>query len=334
MLQLVPSQPAYVQYASSQPAPTIAELTRRLQAIAAVPIGDVGISVFDLTTGQRVSVNGTRPFPMASTVKVAIAATYMAEVDAGRRTLADMIPVSDRLRLRSDGISAFAPHSGVTLSAMNLIELMLTRSDNSATDVLLANLGGPTTVDAWLKLNRVEGLRVDRTIAQLLVDRRGARVASGSTAAETLRRWDPITPGSVGEVESDDAASAQPALAFDRDPRDTATPDAYADFLRRLYKGELVKPASRDFLFDVMRRCITGANRIKGLLPAGTTVEHKTGTFSTITDDVGFMTMPDGHRVIVTVFARGGSKRAAIIARAARSVYDAFAAIPAPFTLH
>ena len=311
-------------YAAS-PTASIADLQRRLEAIAAVPAGDVGISAIDLSTGRQLSVNGARAFPMASTVKVAIAATYMAEVDAGHRTLATMIPVDYRLRLRADGITAFAPHDGVSLSAANLIELMLTRSDNTATDVLLADLGGPGTVEKWLELNHVTGLRVDRTIAQLLIARRGVRVASGSTEAEALRRWEPVTPGSVSE--NDDERVTGSMLTFDQDPRDTATPDGFAIFLKRLYRGELIKPASRDFLFDVMRRCITGSNRIKGLLPAGTTVEHKTGTFATITDDVGYVTLPDGRRIIVTVFTRGGNgPRASIIARASRAIYDSFAA--------
>ena len=320
-------QPAPVYRAPYTASPTagIADLQRRLEEIAAVPAGDVGISAIDLSTGRQVSVHGSRAFPMASTVKVAIAATYMAEIDAGHRTLATMIPVDYRLRLRADGITAFAPHDGVSLSAANLIELMLTRSDNTATDVLLADLGGPATVEKWLEINHVTGLRIDRTIAELLLARRGVRVASGSTEAEALRRWEPVTPGSVSENEDERATGSM--LTFDQDPRDTATPDGFAIFLKRLYRGELIKPASRDFLFDVMRRCITGSNRIKGMLPASTTVEHKTGTYATITDDVGYIVLPDGRRIIVTVFTRGGNgPRASIIARASRAIYDSFAA--------
>ena len=300
----------------------IADLRRQLASIAAGSSGEVGVTVLDPVTGESASFNGARAFPMASTVKVAIAATYLAEVEAGHRTLADMIPVDERLRMRSDGITTFVPHDGVTLSAVNLIELMLTRSDNTATDLLLANLGGPATVAGWLKFNHVEGLRIDRSIAQLLLDLRGQRAAAGMTAAETLRRWDPVAPGSIGEP---DEPGDRPGQNTSQDLRDTATPYAFASFLHRLYKGELLKPASRDLLFSIMRRCITGSNRIKGMLPAGTPVEHKTGTLNGVTDDVGFVTLPDGRRLIVTAFARGGSNRPSLIARAARAAYDAFA---------
>jgi len=69
---------------------------------------------------------------------------------------------------------------------------------------------------------------------------------------------------------------------------------------------------------------MTGRNRMKALLPAGTRVEHKTGTLNGLTGDVGFITMPDGRRLAVAFFARGGSDRPRTIAEAARAIYDGF----------
>ncbi|MEO7365512.1 MAG: serine hydrolase, partial [Sphingomicrobium sp.] len=90
---------------------------------------------------------------------------------------------------------------------------------------------------------------------------------------------------------------------------------------------------SRDYLLGLMARCQTGKNRIRALLPAGTPVENKTGTLSGLTDDVGFITMPDGRRIVVAVFARGGTDRPRTIAQAARAIYDNFASVLArPFT--
>jgi beta-lactamase class A len=66
---------------------------------------------------------------------------------------------------------------------------------------------------------------------------------------------------------------------------------------------------------------------MKWLLPEGTPVEHKTGTLNGLTDDVGFITMPDGHRIAVAIFARGGSNRPRTIAQAARTIYDGFKTI-------
>ncbi|MGZ8283823.1 MAG: serine hydrolase [Allosphingosinicella sp.] len=218
----------------------------------------------DLASGATVSFNGHQPFPMASTMKIAVAAAYLAQVDAGYRSLDDTI-------------------AGV--SAGGLMDRMITRSDNRATDLLLASLGGPVAVDGWLRSHRLSGIRVDRTIATLLSDRRDLR-----------------------------------------DIRDSSTPVAMLGLLRLIDSGDALSPRSRAILLDMMRRCETGSNRIPGLLPPGVRIEHKTGTLSGYTGDVGFLTMPDGRRIAVVFFARGGSNRPAVISTAARAIYDGFGA--------
>jgi len=62
-------------------------------------------------------------------------------------------------------------------------------------------------------------------------------------------------------------------------------------------------------------------------------VEHKTGTLSGYTGDVGFLTSPSGQRIAVAFFARGGENRPAVIATAARMIYDAFGTEPRPDAL-
>ena len=63
---------------------------------------------------------------------------------------------------------------------------------------------------------------------------------------------------------------------------------------------------------------------------AGTRVANKTGTLNGLTADVGFITLPNGARIAVAVFARGGTNRPQTIAQAARAIYDGFRS-SAPF---
>jgi beta-lactamase class A len=245
--------------------PSMSTLEQRLSYLIANKSADVGIAALDPTTGESISIKGQTPFPMASTVKVAVAALYLAQVDHGRRSLDDTINGQ---------------------SARSLMRRMLVHSDNRATDILLKDLGGPRAVHDWLQENGVRGLRVDRNIAQLLRDKRDL--------------WD---------------------------HRDSSTPVAMVDLLKRIYKAELIKPQSRNYLMDLMAQCQTGKNRMKALLPYGTPVEHKTGTLNGLTDDIGFITMPDGHRVAVAIFARGGGDRPRTIAEAAKTIYDGFKSI-------
>lgn len=307
--------------AQALPAPVAvqpASLSQQLEAIAAVPTGRVGIAAIDLASGRTVAVHGDERFPMASVVKLAVAAAYLAEVDAGRRSLAKAITLDERIRSGSDGIGKLMPHPGVTLSAANLIELMLSVSDNTATDMLITDLGGTRAVQHWLDANRVAGVRIDREIARLVLDNLGLPMIAGKTAAETMWASDPLTA----------EARAAAVAGFDSDPRDTATPLAIARFLARIDKGEMLKPDSRAFLLAVMARTRTGADRIPAGVPAGTPVAHKTGTLLGISNDVGIITLPGERRIAIAVFTRGmaeGPARARVIADATRAVVAAWA---------
>ena len=76
----------------------------------------------------------------------------------------------------------------------------------------------------------------------------------------------------------------------------------------------------------------TGRTRMRASLPARPRVEHKNGTLSGYTSDVGFITLPDGRRLAVAFFARAGANRPLTIAEAARAVYDGFVnALRVPF---
>ena len=242
--------------------PSLLSLEQQLSSMVAGKSADVGIAALDLNTGETISIKGDTPFPMASTVKVAIAALYLSQVDKGQKTLDDTI------------------HGQ---SVRTLMNKMLIYSDNRAADILFKDVGGPRAVHHYLTTNGIHGVRVDRTIAQLLADKRDL--------------WD---------------------------ARDSSTPKGMIELLKRIYKAEIISPRSRDYLLGVMAKCHTGKNRMKWLLPAGTPVEHKTGTLNGLSDDVGFISMPDGHRIAVAIFARGGSDRPRTIAEAARTIYDGF----------
>jgi beta-lactamase class A len=90
--------------------------------------------------------------------------------------------------------------------------------------------------------------------------------------------------------------------------------------------GTAMSPESREFLLGVMSRTRTGAGRIKGLLPNGTLVAHKTGTAGGIANDVGYVTLPDGRRFAIAVFTNSSetpvSDRDRAIAEIARTLYD------------
>ena len=106
---------------------------------------------------------------MGSTFKVAVAGAVLAKIDRGEISLSQMVSVDPAMVVESGGIAEIARHPGISLSVANLVELMLTVSDNTATDVLTKLAGGPAAVTSG-SAARVEGLRVDRDTAGLLRD--------------------------------------------------------------------------------------------------------------------------------------------------------------------
>jgi beta-lactamase class A len=266
-------------------------LVARLAQLADGSNGRIGIAAIDLSTGEEISILGDQPFPMASTSKIAIAATFLEGVDQGRWSLTSEFPLLIPVASRPFS-SAVAPvRPGQYMAARDLIELMITRSSNPATDALLAAVGGPAAVNDWARRAGIQNFNLTRDIATLVRD--------------------------DGEIN--------PAVQIDI--RDSATPRHVARLLAGLYQGKWLSPASRDIIIGAMERCRTGTRRIPALMPAGTVVAHKTGTLNNTASDIGIITTPDGRSIAVAIYVTGqGGKanRDAKIASLARAIYDGY----------
>ena len=267
------------------------ELERQLAVIASESSGKVGIYAAEIDGARQVALNRDHAFPMASTMKIAVAAAYLHGVDERRLSLDSAYPLRIGTgKTGPDGRIITRP--GLALTAQSLIELMITRSDNQATDALLEAVGGPAAVNRWLASAGIMGQRVDRDIATLLRD----------------------------DLEKND-----PSLGIDK--RDSSTPAAMVQLLGALHRGDVLSAQSRAVLLGAMSRCQTGKTRIPAMLPAGTLVAHKTGTLWSQTSDVGIIRLPDGRSVALAVFVTGPESHAAHnrqIAAIARAVYDNF----------
>lgn len=266
----------------------------QIAALANASQGRIGVAAMDLSTGRSIAVLGDQPFPMASTSKVAIVATFLAGVDQGRYKLSDQYPLMMPVPSAKFSSTAAPVKPGTMMSALQLIELALTRSDNHATDALLAAVGGPQAVTSWVRTNTgISEFRLDRTIATLVRD-----------------------DGAIN-----------PATSIDR--RDSVTPLAMVRLLAGLYRGDWLSPNSRDVLLGAMSRCRTGKYRMKAMLPDGAELAHKTGTLSNTASDVGIIRTADGRELAVAIYVTGqGTKAArdARIATLARAIYDGYLA--------
>ena len=129
-----------------------------------------------------------------------------------------------------------------------------------------------------------------------------------------------------------------------------ASPNAAVTLLRNLHEGNGVSSEHRAALLKFMTDSTTGPKRLKGLLPAGTAVAHKTGTSGTAesssiksrsdgtvaslelwkitaaTNDIGIITLPNGKHIAIAVFVSDSpadeKTREAVIAKIAKAVWD------------
>lgn len=244
---------------------------QQIAQLASGELGRIGVSAIDLSTGERVSVLGDQRFPMASTSKVAIAATFLAGVDQGKWSLTSEYPLLIAVRSKKYSSARAPVREGNYITAQRHLELMISKSCNSCTDTLLRLVGGPRAVNAYMRNAGISGFNLSRDIATLVRD--------------------------DGEYD--------PASVIDT--RDSATPNAMATLLANIYQGKLLSRNSRNILVGAMRQTTTGKNRMRSALPMSATVAHKTGTLSRTASDIGIFHTPDGRAIAVAIYVTGQS---------------------------
>jgi beta-lactamase class A len=285
--------------------------------------GELGVTATVVENGRTVGWRGGERFPTASTFKLAVAMAVLARVDSGAISLDDSLDVMPRdFRIGlSQVVDTVGPGGGKT-TIRRLVESMMLYSDNTATDRLMRMLGGPAAVRAHLASRGVEGFSVDRYEGEVHWQYNGVTDVPPDTA---WRREEFDRRIATVSAARKDSAHAR----FFADPRDTATPDAFAQLLIQLRRGDGIRPESRSFLLDAMRRSPTGTRRIRAGVPQGAEVADKTGTIGRTTNDVALVTLPDGKHVALAIFVRNSTKSneqvEPSIAAAARAVYHHFA---------
>ena len=177
---------------------------------------------------------------------------------------------------------------------------------------------------------------VDLTIGDLI---RFAIVQSDGTASDVLMR---LAGGAATIQNYLDQTSIKDMTVLNTEKelaqdwqiqyRNWATPDAAVALLRAIHERRGLSESSQQLLLKYMVDSIPGQKRLKGLLPPGTTVAHKTGTSGTrdgitaATNDIGIVTLPNGKHLAIAVFVSDSpadeSTREAVIAKMARAIWD------------
>jgi beta-lactamase class A len=110
-------------------------------------------------------------------------------------------------------------------------------------------------------------------------------------------------------------------------------PTTMVQLLEELVKNDILSSTSTEFLWKQMVVTTTGPNRIKGLLPLGTVVAHKTGSsgknadgITAAVNDAGIIVLPNGQQVAIAIFISNTKSEdqvsERVIAEISKKVFD------------
>lgn len=232
--------------------------------------GKAGIWVKHLTTNQSAGVRDGEMFNSASVIKIPVLVLAFQMADKGA------INLDERVTIRKEdirgGSGIFRYHdAGLQPTFRDVLMQMVITSDNTATDLAIAKVGGVARVNAWLKESGyAEGQRLVQTTGDLFAkynalgpgDDRNAR-----TNADRTYWLGEITPRGVGLM------------------------------IEAIEKKTIASAASCEAMLRMMRAQQAGARRLPHFI--GVPVAHKTGDFPPVlANDVGVIYLRSGPVVV------------------------------------
>lgn len=272
-------------------------LRNKIEQIVSDKQAIVGVSIIGDDGKDTVSINGNRHFPMQSVFKLHIALTVLSEIDNGRFSLEQKIKI-DKKDLLPD---LYSPIREEYPNGATLPISEILEYTVSASD----NVG----CEVLLKL------------------------IGGPKAVEEYCKENDIKDISIRFNEVEQQAN------WDLQFQNWTTPKAANEVLEKFYynKNKLLSQNNYDFVWKVMRETETGKGRLKGQLPKGTIVAHKTGSSGTNKDgltaavnDIGIVFLPNGKHFFISVFVTNSKENAEtnekIIADITKATYDFFTA--------
>ena len=255
-------------------------LSRLLAAEALRYPGSLGVYVKHLTTGEEAGVRADDAFNSASVIKLPILALAMQQVDAGTQSLATRLTITAESKRGGTGVLQRFD-AGLQPTYRDVLAQMVITSDNTATDLAIAQVGGVDRVNAWIAANG-GGMTLFYTVAQVFakVLEPGYTMNPRDAVANKKMYW-------LGEI----------------------TPRAVGRLLERLQRCQdgtvrdapLASKSSCDLMLTMMRMQLAGDRRLPHYLEIP--VAHKTGDWPPLlANDVGILYTKSGP-VIVAICA-------------------------------
>jgi len=262
----------------------------------------VGLYYANLNRPDSVTLDADLMFHAASTMKVAVMVQVFRDIDAGRLSLHQRLPVVNsfhslvgdsvyQLDPGDDSDSSLYRKVGSTVAVQDLVDLMITRSSNLAANVLIGQVGAD---------------RVQATLRELGID------------SMFVRRG----------VEDD--------AAYGAGLNNTTTARALGQLFSAIANGQAARSASCGAMLRILLHQ-HASDAIPAGLPHDTKVAHKTGSITALLHDAGVVYVNDRPQYVLVVLTRGiqdQARAARLIANLTRVIHSRLFPPPAPAQAH
>jgi beta-lactamase class A len=302
------------------PAQTVQQtpLTRLVEAELSRLPAKSGLYVKHLATGEELALRGNDRFNSASVIKIPVMILAYRMADQKKLNLDErhVIKASDF----RGGSGIFRYHdAGLNPTLRDVITQMIITSDNTATDIMIARVGGKEKVNEFLRQNEIPTSFLVQTVFELF--RKPYEVLDPRNKS--------LTPEDVFAMQSNLPAFTEPRKDLIRRLREgmvakkipeqmnklytgderywlgVVTPVEIGRLLEGIEKGTIASKASCAEMARIMRGQQSGARRIPHYL--NVPVGHKTGDFPPIVaNDVGMVYARSGT-IIMSFFTLGNT---------------------------
>lgn len=283
----------------------------------------VGVYVKHLGTGEEVAVAADAPFNSYSVIKIPIMVKAFEMADRGQLNLAERHVIT-RADLRG-GSGIFRHHdTGWNPTMRDLIVEMIITSDNTATDLMLAKVGGLAALNDWLAAKGYPTMRMVMSLFDFFRKPYELRDPKYRT----------LTPEQLLDLQMTGSSPPETREARIVREKDQAnwlgvmTPRDIGRMLEGIERGTLVSADASKEMKRMLLAQQAGARRMPHFLPPGYSVAHKTGDGPpVIANDVGMVYAKSGTLVMAFFTADNRGLWQDVedhIGRATRLVVEAF----------
>ncbi len=298
----------------------VEETRARVAEVADGVEGIVGVYAKDLASGAEIAHHADTIFPTASVMKIPILYELYRQVEAGKVDLAARTTLDEAHLVPGSGILQDL-EPGLAPTLKDLATLMITISDNVATDLVLDRIG----LDA-----------LAATLSELGLPRTTIPMTTRALLYSTVG-LDAANPAHTHALYGERSRAGVidwGCRAYADEDNNLTTPREMAALLERIERREGLAAASCAAMLDILKRQKYG-DRIPQQLPEGTDVAHKTGSIRGVRNDAGIVYAPAGPYTLSLFAKRLADPVAGVaaLARISRIVWEGFVG-PIPRTVY